>query len=71
MDLQKSVVEMTCCTDLHKQYEKFVNGAIQVGELPDWMHVEGKVAWYVYQGPYSELGIKALVIFGANSVKPS
>jgi len=27
-------------------------------ELPNWMHVSGKVAWYVFQGPYSELGSK-------------
>jgi len=47
---------MTCCTDLHKQYGKLANGPIQVGELPGWMHLNGKVAWYVFQGPYSELG---------------
>jgi hypothetical protein len=48
--------------DIHKQYDKFANGPIQVGELPKWMHVKGKVAWYVFQGPYSDLGPKG---FGA------
>ena len=46
---------MTCCADVHKQFDRFANGKLQVGELPEWMHVSGKVAWYVYQGPYSEL----------------
>ena len=46
---------MTCCTEIHKQFDKFANGEVQVGELPKWMHVSGKVAWHVYQGPYSRL----------------
>jgi len=29
------------------------NGEIQTGILPDWLHVEGRVAWFVFQGPYS------------------
>ena len=54
---------MTCCTDVHKQFDKFANGKVQVGELPRWTHVHGKVAWYVYQGPYSELGSKGFNTF--------
>jgi effector-binding domain-containing protein len=42
--------------DIHRQFESFANGDVQVGELPDWLHVHGKCAWYVYQGPYSGLG---------------
>jgi hypothetical protein len=54
---------MACCSDVHKQFDKFANGKVQVGELPKWMHVSGKVAWYVYQGPYSELGSKGFSTF--------
>lgn len=46
---------MMSCIDIHKQFDKFANGKVQVGQLPEWMHVTGKVAWYVYQGPYSDL----------------
>jgi len=42
--------------DFHKQYDRFANGSVQTGELPPWMHVHGRVAWYVAQGPYSKLG---------------
>lgn len=55
---------MACCSDVHKQFDKFANGKAQVGELPKWMHVSGKVAWYVHQGPYSELGSKGFSTFG-------
>jgi len=54
---------MTCCTDVHKQFDQFANGKVQVGELPRWTHVHGKVAWYVYQGSYSELGSKGFNTF--------
>ena len=49
---------MACCSDVHKQFDKFANGKVQAGELPNWMNVSGKAAWYVFQGPYSELGSK-------------
>jgi len=49
---------MTACNELHEQYDQYANGKVQVGELPKWMRVSGKVAWYIYQGPYSELGSK-------------
>ena len=57
------MVELTCCSDVHKLFDKLANGKVQVGELPKWMHVSGKVAWYVYQGPYSELGSKGFSTF--------
>lgn len=42
--------------DLHRRFESFANGDVQVGEMPEWMHTRGKCAWYVYQGPYHGLG---------------
>lgn len=46
---------MATCEDIHKQYDRFANGPVQAGELPPWMHVHGRVAWYVYAGPYRGL----------------
>jgi len=60
---------MTCCTDVHKQFDRFANGKVQVGELPEWTHVHGKVAWFVYQGPYSELGSEGFNTFGRDLEK--
>ena len=48
---------------MHRQFDRFANADVQVGKLPEWMHVCGKAAWYVYQGPYSELGSKGLDAF--------
>ena len=42
--------------DIHRQFESLANGDVQIGELPEWLHVRGTCAWYVYQGPYSGLG---------------
>lgn len=36
-------------------YDDLAQGEAQAGELPAWMHVQGRVAWYVFQGPYSQL----------------
>jgi len=57
------MIEMTCCSDVHKQFDRFANGEVQVGELPKWMRVSGKVAWYVYQGSYSEISSKGFGVF--------
>lgn len=46
---------MATCDEVHRAYDGLANGAVQVGELPSWMHVRGKVAWYVFQGPYAGL----------------
>jgi hypothetical protein len=43
---------MAECDDIHRQFDALANGALQVGELPAWTRVQGKVAWYVFQGPY-------------------
>ena len=47
---------MAICDEVHKRYDALANKDVQVGELPEWMHVTGKVAWYAYQGPLSEMG---------------
>jgi len=60
---------MTCCSDVHKQFDKFADGKVQVGELPKWMHVSGKVAWNVFQGPYNELGSKGFSVSGRDMGK--
>lgn len=43
------------CDALHKDYDRLANAGVNVGELPRWMRVQGKVAWYVFEGPYSRL----------------
>ena len=47
---------MASCDEFHRQYDRIANKDIQIGELPDHMHVRGRVAWYVAQGPYADLG---------------
>ncbi|MFQ5552419.1 MAG: hypothetical protein ACE5EW_01670 [Thermoplasmata archaeon] len=47
---------MAACEEVHRMYDELAHGAVQAGELPSWMHVQGKVAWYVIQGPYDRLG---------------
>ena len=49
---------MAECDDMHKAFGPLAGGAIQVGELPDWTRIRGRVAWYVYRGPYSEISAK-------------
>ena len=51
------------CEHVHAEYGRHL-GKIQVGELPQ-LHLKGKVAWYVYAGPYSELGSKGFPDFWA------
>jgi hypothetical protein len=46
---------MPPCEDAHREYDKHANGHIQIGQLPNWMNVNGKVAWFVFKGPYNEL----------------
>jgi effector-binding domain-containing protein len=43
------------CDRVHAEYDRHANGLMQVGSLPPWTHFSGKVAWYVFQGPYSKL----------------
>jgi hypothetical protein len=43
------------CEMIHGEFDRYANNKVQVGELPNWMHISGKVAWYVFQGPYSGL----------------
>lgn len=46
---------MSACEEIHQAYDAMANSDVQMGELPPWMHVQGTVAWYVFQGPYAEL----------------
>ena len=46
------------CDEMHRQFGALANGDVQIGELPAWTRIHGRVAWYVYSGPYSELGEK-------------
>ena len=46
---------LTGCSEVHREYDRHANGLLQLGPLPDWMHVNGKTAWYVYQGSYRGL----------------
>ena len=41
---------MAECDEVRRQFDGLANGALQVGELPAWTRVQGKVAWYVFQG---------------------
>jgi hypothetical protein len=43
------------CDKIHTEYDRYANSHVQVGELPAWMRVKGRVVWYVFQGPYSQL----------------
>ncbi len=65
---------MASCEALHRAYDKIANGAVQVGELPADMHVRGRMAWYAYAGPYSDIADKGWGAFrrklGASSMKP-
>ncbi len=54
---------MSCCEAMHKALDGMANGEIQVGELPAWTHVSGRVAWYVYQGTYADLSTKGWDVF--------
>ena len=58
-----AVNNMTCCSKAHEQFDRFANGDVQVGKLPGQTLISGKVAWYVFQGPYSELGSRAFPTF--------
>jgi hypothetical protein len=42
---------MASCDQAHKALDKIANGNLQSGKLPKWSRVQGKTAWWVYQGP--------------------
>ena len=46
---------MALCDEVHREYDALANGSVQIGELPPWTHVHGRMAFYVYQGPYGGL----------------
>jgi len=41
------------CEQAHREFDRLGTGEIQTGALPTWLHVQGRVAWRVHQGPYS------------------
>lgn len=47
---------MRHCEAAHAELDRLADGAVQVGVLPEWTRVQGKAAWFVARGPYSELG---------------
>jgi hypothetical protein len=46
---------MANCDQAHKFLEPQVEKGIQIGQLPDWTCVTGKVAYRVLKGPYTQL----------------
>lgn len=51
---------MTSCEVLHARFDAIASGPLRVGELPESFHLRGRMAWYVYQGPYRELSERGL-----------
>lgn len=47
---------MALCDGAHRMLDGIANGEVQVGPLPPWTRVQGKVAWWVAQGPLENLG---------------
>jgi hypothetical protein len=43
------------CAAAHAELDPLVGKEVSVGELPLWTRVQGRVAWKVVRGPYSEL----------------
>ena len=41
---------------VHKNFDRYADGTVRIGELPPGLHVSGKVAWYVYRGPLHGIG---------------
>ena len=46
---------MTACDTAHSELDPHVGKKVQIGVLPPWARVRGRVAWKVVRGPYSEL----------------
>jgi len=53
---------MALCDAAHQEFDELANGDLQVGTLPPWTRVHGKVAWVVWRGPLDMLG-EAWVFF--------
>jgi hypothetical protein len=46
---------MPACDAAHSELDPFVGKKVTVGKLPVWARVQGRVAWKVVRGPYTEL----------------
>jgi len=70
----RSGSDMASCEALHARFDAIANGPVQVGELPESMHLRGRMVWYVYQGPYCEISEKGWGVFmqkiRSSGVKP-
>ncbi len=47
---------MSVCDAAHQMFDPLANGDLQVGTLPAWTRVQGKVVWFVWRGPLDLLG---------------
>jgi hypothetical protein len=50
------------CEPAHREWDRLANGPVQVGHLPPWTRIQGRVAWSVWRGPLDMLG-EAWVFF--------
>jgi hypothetical protein len=65
---------MAACDAAHSELDKLVGKKVQIGTLPPWTRVRGKVAWKVVRGPYSELPGSWMAFMhevGSGSARPS
>jgi len=46
---------MASCDQAHAELDHVNAGTIQVGTLPGWTSVRGKVVWSLFKGGYDEL----------------
>jgi DNA gyrase inhibitor GyrI len=52
---QRTACTMASCDLAHKVFDPQVEKGVQLGRLPDWTCVGGKVAYRVLRGPYEQL----------------
>ena len=53
---------MAVCEAAHQRFDPLANGDLQIGTLPAWTRIRGRVAWSVWRGPLDMLG-EAWVFF--------
>jgi hypothetical protein len=59
--------DMANCDLAHKEFDPLVEKGVQIGKLPDWTCVGGKVAFRVLRGPYEQLS-KAWAEFPSRAI---
>jgi len=57
------------CAEFHRQYNRHANGEVQVGELPPWMHVQGRRVRFDYRFPRRPafFALRFAAFFGAGA----